>query len=300
MRLQRLEPDLLTRPRASLPRLFLSGVDMLRCGKYLLSLDRPLLMGIVNLTPDSFSGDGLAANTAHAIQHARQQIEAGADLLDLGAESSRPGAIPATLDEELERLLPVLEALDSCGVPISVDTYKPEVMKAAIAYGASMINDIYALRMPGAIEAVAGSNCALCMMHMQGEPLTMQQSPVYGDVLGEVRAFLDGRAEAVMAAGVARDRLVLDPGFGFGKTLAHNLELLRHFSAVTHAGLPLLAGISRKSMLGAITGRPVSERVSASVAEALLAAQRGAHILRVHDVAATRDALAVWQALDAG
>lgn len=300
MRLQRLEPDLLTRPRASLPRLFLSGVDMLRCGKYLLSLDRPLLMGIVNLTPDSFSGDGLAANTAHAIQHARQQIEAGADLLDLGAESSRPGAIPATLDEELERLLPVLEALDSCGVPISVDTYKPEVMKAAIAYGASMINDIYALRMPGAIEAVAGSDCALCMMHMQGEPLTMQQSPVYGDVLGEVRAFLDGRADAVMAAGVARDRLVLDPGFGFGKTLAHNLELLRHFSAVTHAGLPLLAGISRKSMLGAITGRPVSERVSASVAAALLAAQRGAHILRVHDVAATRDALAVWQALDAG
>jgi dihydropteroate synthase len=185
-------------------------------------------------------------------------------------------------------------------VPISVDTYKPEVMKAAIAYGASMINDIYALRMPGAIEAVAGSDCALCMMHMQGEPLTMQQSPVYGDVLGEVRAFLDGRADAVMAAGVARDRLVLDPGFGFGKTLAHNLELLRHFSAVTHAGLPLLAGISRKSMLGAITGRPVSERVSASVAAALLAAQRGAHILRVHDVAATRDALAVWQALDAG
>ena len=273
---------------------------MLRCGKYLLSLDRPLLMGIVNLTPDSFSGDGLAADAAHAIQHARQQIEAGADLLDLGAESSRPGAIPATLDEELERLLPVLEALDGCGVPISVDTYKPEVMRAAIAHGASMINDIFALRMPGAIEAVAASDCALCLMHMQGEPLTMQQSPVYGDVLAEVRAFLDERVALALASGIARDRLVLDPGFGFGKTLAHNLDLLRHFGEVTHAGLPLLAGISRKSMLGAITGQPVGERVSASVAAALLAAQRGAHILRVHDVAATRDALAIWQAVDAG
>ncbi len=273
---------------------------MLRCGKYALSLDRPLLMGIVNLTPDSFSGDGLAANTEQAVQHARQQIEAGADLLDLGAESSRPGAIPATLDEELERLVPVLEALDGCGVPISVDTYKPEVMKAAIAHGASMINDIFALRMPGAIEAVAGSDCALCLMHMQGEPLTMQQNPVYGDVVSEVRHFLDERTEAVMAAGVAWNRLVLDPGFCFGKTLAHNLELLRHFGELTHAGLPLLAGISRKSMLGTITGRPVGERLSASVTAALLAAQRGAHILRVHDVAATRDALAVWQAVRAG
>ena len=257
-------------------------------------------MGIVNLTPDSFSGDGLAANTAHAIQHARQQIEAGADLLDLGAESSRPGAIPATLDEEMQRLLPVLDALQDCGVPISVDTYKPEVMRAAIAHGASMINDIFALRMPGAIEAVAASDCALCLMHMQGEPLTMQQSPVYGDVLAEVRAFLDERVVLALASGIARDRLVLDPGFGFGKTLAHNLDLLRHFGEVTHAGLPLLAGISRKSMLGAITGQPVGERVSASVAAALLAAQRGAHILRVHDVAATRDALAIWQAVDAG
>ena len=254
-------------------------------------------MGIVNLTPDSFSGDGLAADTDNAIKHARQQIEAGADLLDLGAESSRPGAIAATLEEEMARLLPVLDALRDCGVPISIDTYKPEVMKAAIDHGASMINDIYALRMPGAVEAVAGSDCALCLMHMQGEPLTMQQSPVYGDVVSEVRRFLDERAAAVLAAGVARDRLVLDPGFGFGKTLEHNLELLRHFAETTAEGWPLLAGISRKSMLGAITGRPVGERVAASLAAALIAAQRGANILRVHDVAATRDALVVWQAV---
>ena len=273
---------------------------MLRCGKFVLSLDRPLLMGIVNLTPDSFSGDGLAADTAHAIEHARWQIEAGSDLLDLGAESSRPGAIPASLDEELQRLLPVLDALVDCGVPISVDTYKPEVMRAAIAHGASMINDIFALRMPGAIEAVAGSDCALCLMHMQGEPLTMQQSPVYADVLGEVRGFLNDRVAVALASGIARDRLVLDPGFGFGKTLAHNLELLRRFDEISDEGLPLLAGISRKSMLGAITGRPVEQRLSASVSAALIAAQRGARILRVHDVAATRDALAVWQAVCSG
>ena len=257
-------------------------------------------MGIVNLTPDSFSGDGLAADTTHAIEHARQQIEAGADMLDLGAESSRPGAIPASLDEELERLLPVLDALAGCGVPISIDTYKPEVMRAAIAHGASMINDIFALRMPGAIEAVADSDCALCLMHMQGEPLTMQQSPVYGDVLGEVRSFLDERVAVALASGIARDRLVLDPGFGFGKTLTHNLELLRRFDEISDEGLPLLAGISRKSMLGAITGRPVEQRLSASISAALIAAQRGASILRVHDVAATRDALAVWQAVCSG
>ena len=273
---------------------------MLRCGKFVFSLDRPLLMGIVNLTPDSFSGDGLAANTAQAVKHAQQQIEAGADLLDLGAESSRPGAIPATLEDELERLLPVLDALVGCGVPISVDTYKPDVMSAAIAHGVSMINDIFALRMPGAIEAVAGSDCALCLMHMQGEPLTMQQSPVYGDVLGEVRGFLNERVGVALAGGIARDRLVLDPGFGFGKTLAHNLELLRRFDEISNEGLPLLAGISRKSMLGAITGRPVEQRLSASISAALIAAQRGASILRVHDVAATRDALAVWQAVCSG
>ena len=270
---------------------------MLRCGTFELPLDRPLLMGIVNLTPDSFSGDGLATDSARAIAHARQQIKAGADLLDLGAESSRPGAIATSLDEELDRLLPVLEALAGCGVPVSVDTYKPEVMRAAIAHGASMINDIYALRWPGALEAVAGSDCAICLMHMQGEPLNMQQSPAYGDVLAEVREFLGERVMASVAGGISRDRLVLDPGFGFGKTLEHNLELLRRFGELSGDGLPLLAGISRKSMLGAITGRPVGQRLSSSLAAALLAVQRGARILRVHDVAETHEALAVWQAV---
>jgi len=270
---------------------------MLRCGKFHLSLDRPLLMGIVNLTPDSFSGDGLAGNAQNAIAQAQRLIEAGANLLDLGAESSRPGAIPATLDEELERLLHVLDALADCPIPISVDTYKPEVMRAAIDHGASMINDIYAMRRPGAIDAVAAGDCAVCLMHMQGEPLTMQQNPGYVDVVGEVRAFLSERVEALVARGVDRKRIVLDPGFGFGKTLEHNLEMLRCLPEFLVDGLPVLAGISRKSMLGVITGRPVGQRLSASVAAALLAAQRGARILRVHDVAETRDALAVWQAL---
>lgn len=271
---------------------------MLCCGKYRLSLERPLIMGIVNLTPDSFSGDGLA-DAARAIEHARWQIEAGADMIDLGAESSRPGAIPASLDEELERLLPVLDGLTDCPVPISVDTYKPEVMRAALAHGASMINDIFALRRPGALEAVAASDCAVCLMHTQGEPLTMQQSPDYANVVVEVRGFLNARTEAAMAAGIARDRLVLDPGFGFGKTLEHNLALLAWLEETACDGLPILAGMSRKSMLGAITGRPVEERKAASIAAALIAADRGARILRVHDVAETRDALSVWQAVEA-
>ena len=256
-------------------------------------------MGIVNLTPDSFSGDGMVSDTATAIAHARRQIEAGADLLDIGAESSRPGAVPTAEDEELRRLLPVLAALGDCGVPISVDTYKPAVMRAALANGASMINDIYALRMPGALAAVADSDCAICLMHMQGAPLTMQDQPLYADVASEVRAFLHSRVGAARAAGIASDRLLLDPGFGFGKTLEHNLALLRRFSDLSFEGLPLLAGVSRKSMLGAITARPVGQRLAASLAAALLAAQRGARILRVHDVAETRDVLAVWRAVGA-
>lgn len=277
----------------ALPFLFMK----LRCGKFDLSPGRPLIMGIVNLTPDSFSGDGLAASSAQAIDHARAQIAAGADMLDLGAESSRPGAIPTPLDEELNRLLPVMEALAGCGVPISVDTYKPEVMRAALAAGAAMINDIYALRMPGAIEAVAEADCAVCLMHMQGEPLTMQQAPAYGDVVVEVRDFLAGRVAVLEAAGIARERIVLDPGFGFGKTLEHNLEMLRHLQDTTVSGLPILAGLSRKSMLGGITGRSVDERLPASLAAAVMALEGGARILRVHDVAATRDALAVWSAV---
>ena len=269
----------------------------MRCGKFDLSLDRPLLMGIVNLTPDSFSGDGLATDTQRAIAHAYRQIEAGADLLDLGAESSRPGAIPTSLDDELARLLPVLDALVDCGLPISIDTYKPDVMRVALDHGASMINDIYALRMPGALDAVADSDCAVCLMHMQGQPLTMQKSPSYTDALVEVHDFLEHRVMAAHAAGIASQRLVLDPGFGFGKTLEHNLQLLRHLDTLHIDGLPLLAGISRKSMLGAITGRPVEQRLSASIAAAVIAAHNGARILRVHDVAETRDALAVWQAV---
>jgi dihydropteroate synthase len=253
-------------------------------------------MGIVNLTPDSFSGDGLASSSERAISHARAQIAAGADMLDLGAESSRPGAIPTSLEDELCRLLPVLEALSDCGLPISVDTYKPEVMRAALAAGASMINDIYGLRMPGALEAVAGSDCAVCLMHMQGEPLTMQQQPDYADVVAEVGVFLSQRVAAAESAGVARERLVLDPGFGFGKTLAHNLSLLKHLPALAVDGLPVLAGLSRKSMLGHITGRGVNDRLAGSLAAAVMALDGGARILRVHDVAATRDALAVWSA----
>ena len=224
--------------------------------------------------------------------------DAGADLLDLGAESSRPGALPVSADDELDRLLPVLDGLVGCGVPISVDTYKPEVMRAALRHGASMINDIYGLRMPGAVEAVAGSDCAICLMHMQGEPLTMQRQPAYGDVVAEVRLFLRRRVQAARAAGISDDRLLLDPGFGFGKTLQHNLELLRGLDRLAGDGLPVLAGLSRKSMLGAITGRPLGERLAASIAAAVLAVERGARILRVHDVTETRDALAVWQAMD--
>lgn len=271
---------------------------MFRCGPHRLPSDRPLLMGVVNLTPDSFSGDGLACAPSTAIAHAYRQIEAGADLLDIGAESSRPGALPTSVEDELTRLIPVLEGLDGCGVPLSVDTYKPEVMRAALAHGAAMINDIYALRMPGALAAVADSDCALCLMHMRGEPLSMQEHPSYGNVVAEVQAFLAQRVAAAQEAGIASDRLVLDPGFGFGKTLVHNLELLRHLQTFSFAGLPVLAGISRKSMLGAITGRPVGDRLAASIAAALIAAQRGARILRVHDVAPTRDALAIWQAVE--
>ncbi|MEF8699101.1 MAG: dihydropteroate synthase [Candidatus Accumulibacter sp. UW26] len=271
---------------------------LLRCGSFTLDCSRPLVMGIVNLTPDSFSGDGLASDTAAAIAHAHRQLEAGADLLDLGAESSRPGALSISVDDELRRLIPVLQALFPCPVPISVDTYKPEVMSAALRHGASMINDIYALRMPGALTAVADSDCAVCLMHMQGEPLTMQQQPFYTDVVAEVRAFLGQRLAAATEAGITGNRLLLDPGFGFGKTLEQNLELLRHCDQLAIEGLPVLAGISRKSTLGAITGRPVEERMAASITAAVLAAQRGARILRVHDVAQTRDALAVWQAIE--
>lgn len=275
-------------------------MSKLRCGRFELPLNRPLLMGIVNLTPDSFSGDGLVGDVERAIAHARKQFEQGSDILDIGAESSRPGAIPTPEGEELRRLLPVLEEITAWGVPVSVDTYKPAVMRAALAAGASMINDICGMSQPGAIEAVAGSDCAVCLMHMQGEPGTMQQTPEYHDVVAEVRAFLVAAVDQCRRAGIADERLVLDPGFGFGKTLEHNLALFRVMTDWGCSDLPVLAGVSRKSMLGAITGRPVEQREAASIAAALLAAQKGAKILRVHDVAATRDALAVWLAVEQG
>lgn len=257
-------------------------------------------MGIVNLTPDSFSSDGLGRDLEGAVAHARRQFEAGADILDIGAESSRPGAIPTPEDEELRRLLPLLERIAGWGVPISVDTYKPAVMRAALAAGATMINDIAGLRYPGALEAVGDSDCAICLMHMLGEPGTMQQAPGYRDVVAEVSAYLDEKTALCRTAGVAAERIVLDPGFGFGKTLEHNLALFRALPHFAEAGYPLLVGVSRKTMLGAISGRPVEQRQAASVAAAMLAAQKGAKILRVHDVAATVDALRVLAAIDEG
>jgi dihydropteroate synthase len=272
-------------------------MHILGCGRFRLSLDRPLIMGIVNLTPDSFSGDGLGRDASAAVVHALAQVEAGADILDFGAESSRPGAPQVSAADELARLRPVLRALRDAPVPISVDTCKAEVMRVALDEGASMINDISALQAPGALEAMAAGNAAVCLMHMQGEPRSMQTAPVYGDVVAEVKDFLEQRVAACVAAGIGRERIVVDPGFGFGKTVEHNLALLAHLRRFGEIGLPVLAGVSRKSMLGAITGRPVTERLAASVAAALLAVERGAAIVRVHDVAATRDALAVLDAV---
>lgn len=268
----------------------------LRCGAYRLSLERPLVMGIVNVTPDSFSDGGRFFDAARAVAHARRLVEDGADMLDIGGESSRPGAQPVGLDEELRRVLPVIEALAGLGVPLSIDTVKPEVMRRAVGSGASIINDIAALRAPDALEAAAGTQAAVCLMHMQGEPGTMQAAPRYGDVVAEVRDFLAQRVAAAQSAGIAAERIVVDPGFGFGKRIEHNLALLRHLDCFAGLGACVLAGLSRKSMLGQITGQEVSLRDTASVAAALLAAQNGARILRVHDVAAMRDALAVWQA----
>jgi dihydropteroate synthase len=271
---------------------------VLHCGRYMLKLERPLIMGIVNVTADSFSGDG-HANTglAHALRHAEQLLAEGADMLDIGGESSRPGAVPVSEDEEIARVVPLVKALQGYGVPLSVDTVKPAVMRAALAAGADLINDIAALQAPGALEVVAGSQAAVCLMHMQGTPGTMQADPQYTDVTQEVMSFLAERVAAAEAAGITRDRIVLDPGFGFGKRLEHNIELFKALPQLRHFDLPLLVGVSRKSMLGQITGREVGERLSASIAAVVLAAQRGAAIIRVHDVAATKDALAVLSAL---
>ncbi len=255
-------------------------------------------MGIVNLTPDSFSGDGCASDASAAIAHARAQWEAGADLLDLGAESSRPGAVPTSEQDELARLLPVLAEVVRWGVPVSVDTYKPAVMRAALAAGAAMINDISGMQEEEALAAVADSNAAVCVMHMQGRPGNMQQAPEYGNVVAEVENFLLAAVDRCKQAKIDCQRIVLDPGFGFGKRLAHNLALFRALDTARWSDWPLLIGVSRKSMLGELTGRPVGDRLPASIAAALIAAQKGAKILRVHDVAATRDALKIWSAIE--
>jgi dihydropteroate synthase len=269
----------------------------LQCGAFKLSLERPLVMGVVNVTPDSFSDGGLYASAQQAVAHARRLVEEGADILDIGGESTRPGSARVALDEERQRVLPVLEALAGCGVPLSVDTRKPELMAEAIAAGAAMVNDVTALRAPAALAAVARAPVAVCLMHMQGEPGTMQENPTYQDVVREVREYLAQRVAAVERAGIARDRIVADPGFGFGKSIEHNLALLRSLGEFRLLGVALMAGLSRKAMLGRLTGREPRERVHASVAAALLAVQNGAQIVRVHDVAATRDALAVWRAV---
>jgi len=251
----------------------------------------------LNVTPDSFSDGGRYQALELAISHAEQMLAEGVDIIDIGGESSRPGVEPLPLEEELRRVMPVLYALRDCGKPLSVDTYKPEVMREALAADADMINDINGFRAPGAIDAVAESDCALCIMHMQGEPQHMQRDPQYQDVVGEVGAFLRARAYALEAAGVARQRLCLDPGFGFGKTLEHNVALLRSLGKMQgDLGLPIIAGMSRKTMIGGLTGKPVEGRLAGSIAAALAAAAQGVKILRVHDVAETVDALAVWQA----
>jgi len=254
-------------------------------------------MGVVNVTPDSFSDGGRFFDPDAALAHARKLVADGADILDIGGESTRPGAAPVSEDEELGRVVPLLQSLRDAPLPISVDTRRPRVMREALAAGASLINDVQALEAPGALEAVALADCGVCLMHKKGDPATMQRDPQYADVVAEVKGYLAARIAAAEQAGIARDRIAIDPGFGFGKTPAHNLELLRRLDEFRSLGVAVAAGWSRKSTLGVITGKPVEQRLAASIAAALLSVQRGAHILRVHDVAETRDALAVWQAL---
>jgi dihydropteroate synthase len=265
--------------------------------RYRIDLARPQVMGIVNVTPDSFSDGGAHASTAAAIAHCRQLLDEGADILDIGGESTRPGSHPVSVDEELARVLPVLDAALALGCPISVDTSKAAVMAAVLARGADIINDISALQAPGALDAVAAhASCGVCLMHMRGTPESMQLRPQYADVVEEVAAFLRERMAALQGRGIAAERITLDPGIGFGKSVAHNLDLLRRQRELLALGRPLLVGWSRKSTLGAITGRDVGQRVTASVVAALAAVQSGAAIVRVHDVAATVDALKVWRA----
>ena len=276
-------------------------VRTLDCGGRELRLDRPRIAGIINITPDSFSGDGLASTEA-AIAHGLKLADDGADLLDVGGESTRPGAEPVSAQDEIARVVPVIEALARrATLPISIDTSKSEVMRAAVAGGAGMINDVYALRLDGALDAAAALKVPVCLMHMQGEPRTMQDAPHYDDVVSDVRRFLAERIFACEMSGIDKKRIVADPGFGFGKTLEHNLALLRALDEFSALGVPLLVGLSRKGMIGTLTGRDRhADRVAGSAAAALIAVQKGAAIVRVHDVAATRDALAVWEGVAKG
>ncbi|MDE2448905.1 MAG: dihydropteroate synthase [Gammaproteobacteria bacterium] len=272
---------------------------LLRCADRTLDLTRPVVMGVLNVTPDSFSDGGRFASVDAAVEAGQRMAAEGAALIDVGGESTRPGAQPVSLQDELQRVLPVIERLRSAiAAVISIDTSRPEVMRAAAAAGAGFINDVRALRAPGALEAAAASGCGVCLVHMQGEPRTMQVAPHYADVVGEVRAFLAARLAACRSAGIGAARLTVDPGFGFGKNLEHNLTLLRHLAELAVEGTPLLVGLSRKATVGTLTGRPPGERVYGSVALAVLAAQRGARIIRVHDVAATVDALKVTAAVE--
>lgn len=272
-----------------------------RCGRFLFDFakrKRPIVMGILNATPDSFSDGGKFRTPKDAIAQAELMIASGVDLIDIGGESTRPGAEPVALQEELDRVLPVIEALKDCGIPLSIDTYKSETMHQALNAGVDCINDIWALRQDGAVNSVLGSeNCGIVLMHMQRDPLTMQFNPDYKDVIVEVKQFLKDRVELLISKGISQDRIVIDPGFGFGKSLEHNINMLANFADFSSLGLPVLAGISRKSMLGKITGKDSNERVAASIAAAVMAADRGARIVRVHDVAETVDALKLWETI---
>jgi dihydropteroate synthase len=272
----------------------------LQCGRFSLDLDRPVVMGVLNVTPDSFSDGGRFLDAQAAVAHAERMAADGAAIIDVGGESTRPGSAPVGEDEELRRVLPVIERLvATLGIPVSIDTQKPGVMRRAIAAGATCVNDVAALSAPGATEAVAGSDAAVCLMHMRGEPGTMQDAPRYDDVVGEVRAYLRSRVAACEAIGIARVRIAVDPGFGFGKSLEHNLALLAGLPALAADGLPVLAGLSRKRMIGALTGRDGGDRLAGSLAAAVVAAVKGARIIRAHDVRETVDALRVVAAAGA-
>jgi dihydropteroate synthase len=270
----------------------------LRLGSQSIDLTRPVVMGVLNVTPDSFSDGGRFADPDAAIREAERMAAEGAAIIDVGGESTRPGAAEVSLQEEIGRVVPVIRAIaERFGVPVSVDTCKPEVMQAAVAAGATMVNDVYALRRDGAIAMAASLDAAVCLMHMQGEPRTMQVNPRYDDVAGEVAVFLSGRVDACVAAGIERARILVDPGFGFGKTDRHNIELLAGLEQIRALGLPLMVGLSRKRTLGNLTGQPVEGRLAAGIAAAVLAVERGAHIVRTHDVGATLDALKVAAAV---